>query len=68
MNKKFRFYLPVISGDKIAKIVAVLCIVDAIVHYWHGDINRASFWLIWECSTIFAISYDHHIQQLSLPH
>lgn len=46
MKKKFHYYLPIISGDKIAKIMAVLCIVDAIVHYWHGDIDRASFWLI----------------------
>ena len=46
MKKKFRFYFPIISGDKIAKIVAVLCIVDAIVHYWYCDIDRASFWLI----------------------
>ena len=46
MKKKFRFYLPVISGDKIAKIVAVLCIVGAIVCYRYGDIDRASFWLI----------------------
>ena len=46
MKKKFRFYLPVISGDKIAKIVAVLCIVGAIVYYWYGDIDRATFLLI----------------------
>ena len=46
MKKKFRYYLPIISGDKIAKIVAMLCIVDAIVHYWYGDIDKASFWLI----------------------
>lgn len=46
MKKKFRFYLPVISGDKIAKIVDVLCIIGAIVYYWYGDIDRASFWLI----------------------
>ena len=46
MKKKFRFYLPVISGDNIAKIVDVLCIVDAIVYYCDGDIDKASFWLI----------------------
>jgi len=46
MKKKFRYYLPIISGDKIAKIVAALCIVDAIVHYWYGDIDKASFLLI----------------------
>ena len=46
MKKKFRFYLPVISGDKIAKIVAVLCIVYAIVNYCYGDIDKASFWMI----------------------
>ena len=50
MKKKFRFYFPIISVEKIAKIVAficaVLCIVIAIVHYCDGDIDRASFWLI----------------------
>ena len=46
MKKKFRFYLPIISVEKIAKIVDVLCIVGAIVYYWYGDIDRASFWLI----------------------
>lgn len=46
MKKKFRFYLPVIGGYKIAKIVAVLCIVDAIVHYYNGDIDKATFLLI----------------------
>lgn len=46
MKKKFRFYFPVISGDKIAKIVSVLCIVYAIVHYCDCDIDKASFWLI----------------------
>ena len=50
MKKKFRFYFPIISVEKIAKIVAficaVLCIVIAIVHYWYGYIDRASFWLI----------------------
>lgn len=49
MKKKFCYYLPIISGDKIAKILAVICIVNAIVavvYYWYGDIDRASFWLI----------------------
>ena len=49
MKKKFRYYLHIINGDGIAKIFAVLCIVCdivTIVHYWYGDIDRASFWLI----------------------
>ena len=50
MKKKFRFYFPIISVEKIAKIVAficaVLCIVIAIVHYWYGDIYSALFGLI----------------------
>ena len=46
MKKKFHYYLPIISGDKIAKIVAVLCIVIAIVHYCDGDIDKASILLI----------------------
>lgn len=50
MKKKFRFYFPIISVEKIAKIVAALCAVifavDAIVHYRYGDIDKASFLLI----------------------
>lgn len=50
MKKKFRFYLPIISVEKIAKIVAVLSpvifAVDAIVHYSDGDIDKATFLLI----------------------
>ena len=50
MKKKFRFYFPIISVEKIAKIVAficaVLCIVIAIVHYWCDDIDGASILLI----------------------
>lgn len=50
MKKKFRFYFPIISVEKIAKIVAfifaIICIVYAIVHYWYGDSDRALFGLI----------------------
>lgn len=50
MKKKFRFYFPVISVEKIAKIVSficvVLCIVIAIVYYYDGDIDKATFLLI----------------------
>lgn len=50
MKKKFRFYFPIISAEKIAKIVAficaVLCIVIAIVHYWYDDIDGTSILLI----------------------
>ena len=50
MKKKFRFYFPIISIEKIAKIVAVICavicIVNAIVHYCDGDIDKALFGLI----------------------
>ena len=50
MKKKFRFYFPIISIEKIAKIVAAICaviyIVYAIVNYCYGDIDKASFWMI----------------------
>ena len=50
MKKKFRFYFPIISVEKIATIVAficaVLCIVIAIVHCCDGDIDKASILLI----------------------
>jgi hypothetical protein len=46
MKKKFRYYLPIISGVTIQKIAVVLCFIVAMFRYFTGDVDRASFWMI----------------------
>jgi hypothetical protein len=46
MKKKFRYYLPIISGVTIQKIAVVLCFIVAMFSYFTGDVDRATFWMI----------------------
>lgn len=46
MKKKFRYYLPIVSGVTIQKIAVILCFIAAMFRYFTGDVDRATFWLI----------------------
>lgn len=47
MKKRLRFYLPIVSCVTIQKITVILCLIVAMFRYFTGDVDRATFWMIY---------------------
>lgn len=46
MKKRLRYYLPIVNGVTIQKIAVALCFIAAMLGYFTGDVDHATFWMI----------------------
>jgi len=44
--KKFRFYVPIIKNKDLQALCVFVCVIVAMLRYFTGDVDRASFWMI----------------------
>lgn len=46
MKRRFRFYLPIISGEAINALLILIAVIVAMIDYFTGSVDKATFWMI----------------------
>lgn len=46
MKRRFRYYFPIIRGEHLQALIVLLCVIDALINYFSGNTDKATFWMI----------------------
>lgn len=46
MRRKFHYYLPIISGKAFEAIFILICVIVAMIDYFTGSVDKATFWML----------------------